>query len=90
MVESSQPAQPVDVGTLCQLPEMLSIAGTTHRAQVLLTIGRTVKHAEELDEGNLHVQFREGTHSVLEEVAMSSTRQNEKDIRFVFNRAFDS
>jgi hypothetical protein len=38
----------------------LSFAGAAYCAQILLTIDGAVKHAEEPDEGNLRVRFREG------------------------------
>ena len=60
MAQSTQPTEPMELGTLFQVFEALSFTTATYCAQVLLTINGAVKHAEEPDEGNPQVRFREG------------------------------
>ena len=50
----------MELGTVYRILKALPFAATAYFAQVLLTISRAVKHAEEPDEGNLHVRFCEG------------------------------
>ena len=50
----------MELGKIYRILGALSSTSATHCAQILLTIDVTVKYAEELDEGNLHVQFCEG------------------------------
>ena len=50
----------MELGTIYRILRALSFAAAAYCAQILLTIDGAVKHAEEPDEGNLQVRFREG------------------------------
>ncbi len=61
----------MELGTICGILKALPFAATAYFAQVLLTISRAVKHAEEPDEGR---SSRQGCNPAGESPAVSVAR----------------